>query len=103
MIVDTDLLRMGAAFSQSAGEIVQRGAGKFASSSVKSGVFGDFDAAHGFYRALCLAHEAHAVNMQGHHSAFEALANDASTAASAFLHQDEASGSALNAAADEIT
>ncbi|MDZ7885265.1 MAG: DUF2563 family protein [Mycobacterium sp.] len=45
MIVDTDLLRMGAEFSQSAGAIAQRGADKLASSSLKAGVFGDFDAA----------------------------------------------------------
>ena len=102
MIIDTDLLRMGADFSQSAGAIVQRGADKFASSSLTAGAFGDFDAAHGFHRALCRAHEAHVTTMQGHHLAFEALAGDANAAASTFSHQDEASGSALDAAAGEL-
>lgn len=102
MIVDTDLLRMGADFSQSAGAIAQRGADKFASSSLKAGIFGDFDAAHGFHQALSNAHEAHVSTMQGHHSAFEALAGDAHAAAGIFQHQDETSGSALDAAAGEL-
>lgn len=102
MIVDTDLLRMGADFSQSAGAIVQRGADKLASSTLRAGVFGDFDAAHGFHEALCRAHEAQVSTMQGHHSAFEALAGDASAAARIFQHEDEASGSALDAAAGEL-
>ncbi len=102
VIVDTDLLRMGADFSQSAGAIVQRGAEKFGSSSPRAGAFGDFDAAHGFHRALSRAHEAHVSTMQGHHSAFEALAGDANAAASIFVHQDEASGSAMDAAAGDL-
>ena len=103
MIVDTDLLRMGADFSQSAGAIVRRGADKFASAPVKSDVFGDFDAARRFQQALCRAHETHASTMQGHHAVFEALAGDANTAASIFQHEDEASGSALDAAAGELS
>lgn len=102
MIVDTDLLRMGADFSQSAGAIAQRGADKFASSSLKAGIFGDFDAAHGFHQALSRAHEAHVSTMRGHHSAFEALAGDANAAARIFVHQDEASGSAIDAAAGDL-
>ncbi len=102
MIVDTDLLRMGAEFSQSAGAIVQRGADKFASTPVKSGVFGDFDAARGFHQALCRAHDVHVSTMNGHRTAFEALASDANTAAAIFQHEDEASGSALHAAAGEL-
>jgi hypothetical protein len=102
VIVDTDLLRMGADFSQSAGAIVQRGADTFASSSLRAGAFGDFDAAHGFHRALSRAHEAHVSAMHDQHSAFEALAVDANAAASIFVHQDEASGSALDAAAGDL-
>ncbi|WP_418287702.1 DUF2563 family protein [Mycobacterium adipatum] len=49
---------MGADFSQSAGAIAQRGADKFASSSLKAGIFGDFDAAHGFHQALSRARSA---------------------------------------------
>lgn len=102
MIVDTDLLRMGADFSQSAGAIVQRGADKFASSSLKAGAFGDFEAAHGFHRALSRTQEAHISAMHGQHSGFEALAGDANAAASIFVYQDEASGAALDAAAGDL-
>lgn len=102
MFVDTDLLRMGAEFSQSAGAIVQRGADKFASASLMAGAFGDFEAAHGFHRALSRAHEAHVSAMHGQHSAFEALAGDANAAAGIFVREDEASGSTLDAAADDL-
>lgn len=54
MFVDTDLLGMGADFSQSAGAIVQRGAARLASTRPTAGIFADFDAAHGFHRALNL-------------------------------------------------
>ena len=102
MFVDTDQLRMGADFSQSAGAIVQRGADQFASSSLPAGVFGDFDAAHGFHRALCRAHESHVTTMQGHRAKFDALADDANSAASIFCNQDEASSSELDAAARDL-
>lgn len=102
MIVDTDLLRMGADFSQSAGAIVQRGAEKFASSSLSSGIFGDFDAAHGFQSAVCRAHELHVVSMQGHRTRFDALAADANSAARVFAAGDEASSSALDTAARNL-
>lgn len=102
MIVDTDLLRMGADFSQSAGAIVARGAERFASSSLSSGIFGDFDAAHGFHSAVCRSHESHVTSMQGHRRRFDALAADANRAASVFVAEDEASGSALDAAARNL-
>jgi len=96
MIVDTDLLRMGADFSQSAGAIIQRGADQFASSSLPSGVFGDFEAARGFHTALCRAHESQLAAMQKHRSRFEALATDANSAARIFVEQDNVSSSALD-------
>jgi len=102
MFIDTDLLRMGAGFTRSAGANIQRGADQFASSTMPAGVFGDFGAAHGFHRALCRAHEAHVATMQGHRAKFDALADDANSAAATFLEQDEASGSALDAAARDV-
>jgi hypothetical protein len=103
MFVDTDLLRCGADFSQSAGEIVQRGAEKFAAASLPAGIFGDFDAAHGFHSAVCRAHQAHSATMQAHSTEFDVLAEKANSAAANFTRQDEASESALDAAGMRIT
>ena len=103
MFVDTDLLRMGAGFSQSAGVIVQRGAQQFAGKQLPAGAFGDFDAAHAFHGALCRAHDAQVAAMQCHRSRLEALADNANSAAAIFTKQDEASESALNSAARNLT
>lgn len=98
MFIDTDLLRCGADFSQSAGEIVQQGANQFASAQVPAGVFGDFDAAQTFYSALCRAREAQVTAMQGHRAQLNSLAERASSAAAIFVKQDEASESKLESA-----
>jgi hypothetical protein len=98
MFVDTDLLLMGADFSQSGGAIVQRGAARLASTQPTAGIFGDFDAAHGFHRALSRAQEGHVTTMQRHRAEFDALAEKATSAAAIFIKRDETSGSALNAA-----
>jgi hypothetical protein len=95
MFVDTDLLRMGADFSQSAGAIAQRGADRLASTQPTAGVFGDFDAAHGYHRALCRAHDSHVTTMQGHRAEFDSLAEKATSAAAIFMKQDETSGSGV--------
>jgi hypothetical protein len=57
MFVDTDLLRMGAEFSRSAGTIVQEGAARFAAAQLPAKMFGDFDAAETFHNALERADE----------------------------------------------
>jgi hypothetical protein len=98
MLVNTDLLRMGADFSQSAGVIIQRGADQLASTQPTAGIFGDFEAAHGFHLALSHAHDRHVTTMQGHRAHFDALAEKATSAAAIFMKQDETSGSALDSA-----
>lgn len=102
MFVDSDLLRMGAGFSRSAGTIAARGADRFASAQLTTGVFGDFDAAHGFHRALCRAHEAYVATMQGHTAKLEALADQANAGAAMFIAQDQASQSAVDSAARDL-
>lgn len=98
MFVDTDLLRVGARFSHSAGEIVQDGAHQLASTQTTAGIFGDFDAAHGFHRALSRAHQGHVTTMERHRTEFDALAEKATSAATAFLKRDENSASELDSA-----
>lgn len=103
MFVDTDLLRMGADFSNSAGEIVKRGASQFASTTMAAGIFGDFDAAHDFQSALQRAHEAQVTTMQEHHAGLRRLADKANAGATIFTKQDEASEVDLRSAKFDIT
>jgi Protein of unknown function (DUF2563) len=103
MFVDTDLLRMGADFSQSAGAIAQRGADRLASTQPRAGIFGDFEAAHGFHQALCRAHDSHVTTMQGHRAEFDSLAEKAISAAAVFINQEETSGSALESAGRDFS
>lgn len=91
MFVDTDLLRMGAEFSRSAGTIVQRGASEFGSIRLSPGIFGDFEAARGFHQALTSAHRMHSSAMAGHHAELESLAEEVHSAANTFQAQDEQS------------
>ncbi len=103
MFVDTDLLRMGADFSQSAGATAQRGADRLASTQPTAGIFGDFDAAHGFHQALCRAHDGHVTALQGHRAELDSLAGKATAAAAIFTKQDETSGSALDSAGRDFS
>jgi hypothetical protein len=96
MFVDTDLLRIGARFSKSAGTTVQLGADQLASTNPTAGIFGDFDAAHRFDRALSRAHQAHVTAMEGHRAEFDTFAEKAASAAATFTKRDETSASALD-------
>ena len=102
MFVDTDLLRMGADFSKSAGEIVKRGADEFASTSVPTGIFGDFDAANDFHSALGRAHEAQAATMRAHHAKFDGLATKANNGATVFDDRDADGAAAVRSAGEAI-
>lgn len=89
MIVDTDLLRMGADYSNSAASIVQKGASNFAATQLRSGVFGDFGAADSFQASLSNTHQAHVELMEGHCTELGVLADKANVAAATFVAQDE--------------
>ncbi|WP_101948034.1 DUF2563 family protein [Mycobacterium sp. 3519A] len=103
MFVDTDLLRMGADFSQSAGTIAQRAAEKLASTQPTAGIFGDFEVAHAFHQALCRAHDTHITTMKGHRTELESLADKAACAAAIFTKQDESCGSAVESARRDVS
>lgn len=102
MIVDTDLLRMGADYSNSAASIVQRGASQFAATHLRSGIFGEFDAADSFQTALSTAHQSHVELMEGHHSELGILAEKATVAAATFVKQDEAASGAVTTAGNSL-
>ncbi|RAV18002.1 DUF2563 domain-containing protein [Mycolicibacterium sp. GF69] len=98
MRVDTAYLRMGADFSVSAGAIARRGVDEFASAALTTGMFGDFEEAEQFHRALSEMQSKHTKSMQGHHSALTTLAEKAVTAAKVFTEQDEQCASAVESA-----
>ncbi|MEN4449514.1 MULTISPECIES: DUF2563 family protein [Mycobacteriaceae] len=102
MFVDPALLRMGAAFAQSAGAIAHEGASRFADASISAGIFGDFDDAHDFHRSLVDCHETHATTLSGFRTHLDSLAERTNSAATIFEAQDAAGAGSINAAADSI-
>lgn len=102
MIVDADLLRMGADFSDSAGTLVRRGAESLAATQVRGGIFGNFAEAQAFHRALTQAQEVHATSMTGYHAAFVDLAEKAVLAATLFASQDHEGAKSLYSAGREF-
>lgn len=102
MIVDTDLLRMGADYSNSAASIAQRGASQFSATPLRSGVFGDFDTAESFHAALNATHQSHVELMEGHRTDLGVLAEKANVAAATFTAQDEAASGTVTTAGNSI-
>jgi hypothetical protein len=102
MFVDTDLLRMGADFSRSAGTIAQRGADEFASTQLGAGIFGDFESAHGFHSALSAAHQIYVSTMAGHRAELDGLAEKAGAAATVFQTKDESLAETVTAAGSSL-
>jgi len=102
MFIDTDLLRMGAAFAESAGSIVHRGAAEFSDSLPTVGIFGDFDDAHAFHASLTDAHDAHVTTMRSYRAELDSLAERANSAAVIFDGQDEANASVITATAESF-
>jgi hypothetical protein len=98
MIVDTTLLRCGADFSRSAGSICRDGADKFASAQAGSSIFGDFDAATSFQRAIVATRDSQAAAMHVHRAALDSLAEKSNIAAAVFAAQDETSGDSIRSA-----
>lgn len=98
MIVDTALLRCGADFSQSAGSIIQGAADEFASTHARSTVFGDFDSATDFQRAIVSLRDRKVASMNAHRSTLDSLAEKSRLAASVFDDEDKAGGESIRAA-----
>lgn len=98
MIVDADLLRMGADFSESAGAIAQRGAASLTATQLPASIFGDFDEAAMFHRQLSEAQTAYANNMSAYHTTFAKLASKSVAAASIFTDEDSDSATLITRA-----
>lgn len=95
MIVDTDLLRMGADFAESAGAIARSGGASLTATQIPAGVFGDLVEAETFHRLLSHAQTTHANNMTSYHATFARLAEKGVFAATRFTHEDEGSAASI--------
>jgi hypothetical protein len=102
VFIDTDLLRMGAAFSDSAGTLVQRGAHEFGAAQPRAGIFGDFTVAEQFHQSLSQTQALHVRNMQKHYTVLTELAGKANGAAAIFRSQDTESAATIDASAHPI-
>jgi hypothetical protein len=102
MYIDPALLRMGAAFADSAGAIAHAGATTFADAAIPLGIFGDFDDAHDFHKSLAANHETHATTLLGFRPHLESISERANAGATAFDTQDSTGAQSINAAADSI-
>lgn len=67
-------------------------------SRTKTSMFGDFDAADGFHRALIAARDGHVTSMQAQRTALDSLAEKSQLAADVFTSQDEVSGDSIRSA-----
>ena len=64
--------------------------------SIDSGIFGDFDAAHGFHGVAAQVHAHHVEKFAGHRDGLSGLSGKGQAAAAAFTGTDEQSGDAID-------
>lgn len=64
--------------------------------SIESGIFGDFDAAHGFHGVATELHAHHVDKFTGHHEGLTGLSGKGQAASTAFSDTDERSGDLLD-------
>ena len=86
---------MGAAFSDSAGTIAQRGGETLTSAPIPAGVFGDFAEADSFHQVLSQAQATHASNMNAYQAVFAWLAEKTVAAATIFTTEDGQSAGSI--------
>lgn len=100
--VNAPELGVGANSCHYAAESARKGAQRLAETSVESGIFGDFAAAHQFHGHLTAAHQHHQEQLTSHHAALTGLSDKANTAARTFTGADESAASMIDSAAAEL-
>lgn len=96
LFVSPDGLDAGAGHCDDAASSASSGAEILGNVSIESGIFGDFDAAHGFH---CVANDTHAHHMEKfstHRDGLAGLSGKGQDAAIAFVESDQQSGEALD-------
>ncbi|WP_419776536.1 DUF2563 family protein [Mycolicibacterium neoaurum] len=76
------------------------GASQLCGTQLKSGVFGDFDAASSFQTALVAAHQSHVESMEGASKALGVRSQKTDIAATTFVSEDEGSAQRVAVAGD---
>ncbi|MBI3225826.1 MAG: DUF2563 family protein [Mycolicibacterium cosmeticum] len=98
MEVDTDHLHAGAARCIDAAATALAAASRLAEKKPPAGMFGDFEAAQSYHRAVAQAHEAHVDQLNAHHRDLTGVGEKSHSGADQFTAADVSSADALNAA-----
>ena len=96
LFVSPEGLDAGAGRCDDAATSAASGAATLKGVSIESGIFGDFDAAHGFHGVATDVHAHHVEKFTGHHEGLSGLSGKGQAAATAFTKTDEASGESLD-------
>jgi hypothetical protein len=102
MFVDPAEMRAGANTSYHAAERANDGAAHLSRSTVTSGIFGDFAAAHAFHEAVTAAHTRHTKLLAKHSEVLEQLGVNAHKAASRFAEMDDQNAEQLHDIAENL-
>ena len=98
MEVDTDHLHAGADRCIDAAGTAMAAAGRLAEKKPPAGMFGDFEAAQSYHRAVAQAHEAHVEQLNAHHRDLTGVGEKSRSGADQFTAGDVSAADALKAA-----
>ena len=96
MYVTPDGLDAGADRCDDAATSAASGASVLQGVSVESGIFGDFDAAHGFHGVAAQVHAQHVEKFSDHEDGLSGLSGKGRAASAAFTGADEQSGQSID-------
>jgi len=97
MEVDTAHLHAAADRCEDAARMALAAADKLAGKQPTAGMFGDFDEAHGFHRAIAAAHQGHIEQFSSHHRALSGISDKSRSAAYEFTARDGSTADSLRA------
>ncbi len=98
VFVDFDGLRGGANTSYTAADHAYEGAGRLSRAGMATSIFGDFDEAKSFQRALSAAQSRHAELAQQQYAALGTVGDKAHTATNGFIDMENKNTATLDQA-----
>lgn len=87
--VQPDVLDSGAATASYAGGLAKRAAAALGGAGLPHGMFGDFEAAHGFHRTVTSTHDHHVNKLNSHHVALTGTSEKVYAVAQNFRAADD--------------
>lgn len=96
LFVSPDGLDAGAGRCGDAAASASSGAQTLQGVSVDAGIFGDFDAAHGFHEVAAAAHAHHVEKFDAHKTGLSGLSGKGRDASDAFTRSDAESGESID-------